>query len=75
MLSGLRNIAALRSVITSQKLAYDFKYHVADFNTDINVIVLSEGKSLLQVLNAFYAPITIDSTTLSNDNCECTQII
>uniref|UniRef100_A0A914WKE3 Mini-chromosome maintenance complex-binding protein n=1 Tax=Plectus sambesii TaxID=2011161 RepID=A0A914WKE3_9BILA len=45
---GLRNIAFLRSVISSQKLAYDFKYHVADFDTDINVLVLSEGKSLLQ---------------------------
>jgi len=42
-------MAALGSVMTWQKLDYDFEFHRQPFQTDIAVLVLSEGKSLLKV--------------------------
>ncbi len=30
-----------------QKLDYDFKYHSLEYETDVPVLVLSEGRSLL----------------------------
>lgn len=49
MSSGVKNVVALRNVIVSQKLDYDFKYHQLEFQTDIPVLILSEGKSFLPV--------------------------
>jgi len=46
---GVANMAALGSVVTWQKLDYDFEFHRQPFHTDIAVLVLSEGKSLLKV--------------------------
>jgi len=42
-------MAALGAVISWQKLDYDFEFHQQPFHTDICVLVLSEGKSLLKV--------------------------
>lgn len=47
--SGCRAIAALSSMIKNQKVTYDFNYYQMDFDCDIPVLVLSEGKSLLSV--------------------------
>jgi len=49
-LLGVANMAALGSVVSWQKLDYDFEFHRQPFHTDIAVLVLSEGKSLLKVL-------------------------
>jgi len=46
---GVANMAALGNVISWQKLEYDFEFHRQPFDTDIAVLVLSEGKSLLKV--------------------------
>jgi len=46
---GVSNMAALSSVISWQKLDYDFEFHQQPFHTDIGILVLSEGKSLLKV--------------------------
>lgn len=35
--------------LQTQKVEYDFKYYKMDFDSDINVLILSEGKSLLPV--------------------------
>lgn len=40
---------ALADVITNQKLDYDFEFYPVSFETDIPVLTLSEGKSLLPV--------------------------
>jgi len=53
---GVANMSALGSVISWQKLDYDFQFHQQPFHTDIAVLVLSEGKSMLKVcvLGYFY---------------------
>ncbi|CAG9560920.1 unnamed protein product [Danaus chrysippus] len=45
--TGVNNITALGSLIKTQKVEYDFKYYKMEFDSDISVLILSEGKSLL----------------------------
>lgn len=45
--NGVKNVTALGSVISWQKLEYDFNFYKAEFTTNLLVLVLSEGKSLL----------------------------
>ncbi|XP_077469196.1 mini-chromosome maintenance complex-binding protein [Stigmatopora argus] len=45
--TGVRNVTALGNVITWQKVDYDFNYHQMEFPCNINVLVASEGRSLL----------------------------
>ena len=47
--TGLQNLTALGNVVRWQKVEYDFEFHKQDFECNIPVLVLSEGKSLLQV--------------------------
>lgn len=44
---GLKNMAALGNLIQWQRVEYDFDFHKVDYLTDIPVLILSEGKSLL----------------------------
>ena len=48
--AGVRNLSALGTVINWQKVEYDFTYHRQDFPCNINVLVCSEGKSLIKVM-------------------------
>ncbi|XP_040293082.1 mini-chromosome maintenance complex-binding protein [Bufo bufo] len=45
--AGVRNLTALGNLITWQKVDYDFSYHQMEFPCNINVLVASEGRSLL----------------------------
>lgn len=59
--NGVRNVTALGNVISWQKLEYDFNYYKAEFTTNLLVLILSEGKSLLSsdchvVLRQYNAP-------------------
>ncbi|CAL8358002.1 unnamed protein product [Boreogadus saida] len=45
--AGVRNITALGNVISWQKVDYDFNYHHMEFPSNINVLIASEGRSLL----------------------------
>ncbi|XP_061545683.1 mini-chromosome maintenance complex-binding protein isoform X1 [Phycodurus eques] len=45
--TGVRNVTALGNVISWQKVDYDFNYHQMEFPCNINVLVTSEGRSLL----------------------------
>lgn len=47
--TGVNNLSALGHLIKTQRVEYDFKYYKMEFDTDISVLILSEGKSLLQV--------------------------
>jgi hypothetical protein len=49
MLAGVKNVTALGNVIQWQKVTYDFNYHTQDFQTDLQVLVLSEAESFLPV--------------------------
>ncbi|KAM8859858.1 mini-chromosome maintenance complex-binding protein isoform 1-T1 [Spinachia spinachia] len=46
-MSGVRNVTALGNVISWQKVDYDFNYHQMEFPCNINVLIASEGRSLL----------------------------
>lgn len=45
--AGVANLSALGELIQSQTVEYDFKYYKMQFEADVPVLVLSEGKSLL----------------------------
>ncbi|XP_069823845.1 mini-chromosome maintenance complex-binding protein [Dendropsophus ebraccatus] len=45
--AGVRSLTALGNLITWQKVDYDFSYHQMEFPCNINVLVTSEGRSLL----------------------------
>lgn len=44
---GVRNLTALGNLITWQKVDYDFSFHRMEFQSNVNVLITSEGKSLL----------------------------
>lgn len=46
---GTQNLRTLNQIIRWQKLNYDFKIHSVDIDTDLKVLVISEGKSVLTV--------------------------
>lgn len=46
---GVQNITALGNLISWQKVDYDFNYHQMEFPCNINVLIASEGRSLLPV--------------------------
>ncbi|CAJ1066587.1 mini-chromosome maintenance complex-binding protein [Xyrichtys novacula] len=45
--SGVQNITALGNLISWQKVEYDFNFHQMEFPCNINVLITSEGRSLL----------------------------
>ncbi|KAF4525274.1 hypothetical protein B566_EDAN009357 [Ephemera danica] len=45
---GTRNMLALQTLISKQKLDYDFQFYQVEFATDIPVLIFSEKKSILQ---------------------------
>ena len=45
----MSNVKALADVIKWQKVDYDFQWHPIPVHSDVNVVVLSEGESLLPV--------------------------
>lgn len=51
---GVRNITALGNLISWQKVDYDFNYHQMEFPCNINVLIMSEGRSLLPVRTAHH---------------------
>ena len=46
---GVSNLTSVGHLIKWQQLKYDFEFHSLDIDTDIPVLVFSEGKSLLPV--------------------------
>ncbi|GFG32310.1 hypothetical protein Cfor_02707 [Coptotermes formosanus] len=63
---GVHNVAALGTLISQQKLDYDFQFYKLEFQTDIPVLVLSEGKSLLP--SDVSVPLEPDSSCLETRN-------
>lgn len=45
--TGVRNVTALGNLISWQKVDYEFNYHQMEFPCNINVLIASEGRSLL----------------------------
>ncbi|XP_065184738.1 mini-chromosome maintenance complex-binding protein-like [Sycon ciliatum] len=64
--TGISNIVAINSVLSRQQLAYDFQYQTIDFPTNVNAIVVSEGKSILQVDCQVPLQATADAPTVNS---------
>lgn len=47
--TGCLNVKALSSVVTSQRMNYDFQFYDGTFPTDIPILALSDTKSMLPV--------------------------
>ncbi|CAH2040006.1 unnamed protein product, partial [Iphiclides podalirius] len=60
--TGVGNITALGNMITTQKVEYDFKYYKMEFDSDIKVLILSEGKSLLP--SDYHVPLRPEESSL-----------
>ena len=45
--TGVRNLTSLGNLITWQKLEYDFQFQKMEYDTDVGVLVMSEGRSML----------------------------
>lgn len=46
---GTENLTTLSQIIRSQRHDYDFKFHSVQIDTDLKILVIGEGKSLLPV--------------------------
>lgn len=46
---GTENLSTLNQIIRWQRLNYNFKFHSVEIDTDLKVLVISEGKSILAV--------------------------
>ncbi|KAG6460337.1 mini-chromosome maintenance complex-binding protein [Manduca sexta] len=60
--TGVSNVTALGNLIKTQKVEYDFKYYKMDFNSDVSVLILSEGKSLLP--SDYHVPVRPEESSL-----------
>ncbi|XP_044735923.1 mini-chromosome maintenance complex-binding protein [Chrysoperla carnea] len=63
---GVKNVQALANVVRNQRLPYDFKFYQMDYDTDIPVLIFSEGKSLLPC--DFHVPLEPDSECVKTLN-------
>ncbi|XP_046864540.1 mini-chromosome maintenance complex-binding protein-like isoform X2 [Xenia sp. Carnegie-2017] len=78
--NGTANLNVINHVILWQKLPYDFVFYKTDFLTNLNILILSEGKSLLEVdssirLNVEYPspPFEEFITTLDENFITCVR--
>ncbi|KAL0872192.1 hypothetical protein ABMA27_004598 [Loxostege sticticalis] len=60
--TGVNNITALGNMIKTQKVEYDFKYYKMEFDSDVSVLILSEGKSLLP--SDYHVPLRPEESSL-----------
>jgi len=77
---GIKNLQTLAYLIERQQLSYDFKYYKSDFQTDIKIISISNGRSLLKLplfiaVRADAAPAAVNFTTAHADYIKgCSKI-
>ncbi|KAL7999769.1 putative mini-chromosome maintenance complex-binding protein [Plasmopara halstedii] len=57
---GVKNLAALQSLIDKMLLPYDFRFYTMDFPQDVAIVIVSEGKSIL--------PATVVLPVVDTDN-------
>ncbi|XP_035655937.1 mini-chromosome maintenance complex-binding protein-like isoform X2 [Oncorhynchus keta] len=69
--SGVWNIPALGNMISWQKVDYDFNYHKVEFPCNINVLITSEGRSLLPVSTKASNKILLATSAIPSDKYVC----
>lgn len=47
--SGVEAVQSIAHLIKTQKLKYNFQFYQLEFNTDVPVLIFSEGRSMLPV--------------------------
>lgn len=67
---GTSNVNILKQIVQWQKHKYNFKYHSVEIDTDLKILVMAEGKSLLPI------PFTVrlentDSESIENMRQAC----
>uniref|UniRef100_U5EXQ7 Mini-chromosome maintenance complex-binding protein n=1 Tax=Corethrella appendiculata TaxID=1370023 RepID=U5EXQ7_9DIPT len=60
--NGLHAVASIAYLINQQKLIYDFQFYKLEFDTNVPILILSEGKSMLP--NCCYCPIIPDTDSI-----------
>lgn len=68
---GVWNIPALGNLISWQKVDYDFNYHKMEFPCNINVLITSEGRSLLPVRTKASNKILLATSAIPSDKYVC----
>ncbi|CAI5735484.1 unnamed protein product [Hyaloperonospora brassicae] len=63
---GVKNVAALQSLIEKMLLPYDFHYYSMDFPQDVTVVTVSEGSTILPVTVA--VPVSCTNSTNTADD-------
>uniref|UniRef100_A0AAV1T0C6 Mini-chromosome maintenance complex-binding protein n=1 Tax=Peronospora matthiolae TaxID=2874970 RepID=A0AAV1T0C6_9STRA len=61
---GVKNVAALQSLVEKMLLPYDFQYYDMDFSQDVVIVTVSEGSTILPVTVA--VPIVSTNSTTAN---------
>jgi hypothetical protein len=71
--TGVSNLSALSTMVATQTVEYDFEFSRVPFHTDVQVCVLSEGKSMLPVSRPHaMSPPSLDDVCRSMCVCPCT---
>ncbi|XP_023553593.1 mini-chromosome maintenance complex-binding protein-like [Cucurbita pepo subsp. pepo] len=67
---GVENARLLKTLMESQKVEYDFKYYKMDMTTDVQLLILSEGKSniLPADLVVPFQPSSVGSSAITDMN-------
>lgn len=55
--TGLKNLGVVQKVMQSQKLPYDFQFYQLDQPTDIPVVIVSVGKTMLKGVGEIHVPL------------------
>lgn len=70
---GTSNVETLNQIIRRQRHNYDFKFHSVEIDTDLKVLVISEGKSVLNV--PYNVPLEKnDPETISSMRLACESV-
>ncbi|KAJ9584173.1 hypothetical protein L9F63_021470 [Diploptera punctata] len=59
--TGVRNVAALQVLIMQQKVDYDFNFYPVEIHANVPVLILSEGRSFLSVIQDDFVNLRIQN--------------
>lgn len=66
---GLRNLNSVVNLVKWQRVDYDFEYHSLGYDTDVVILVFSEGKSLIPIDCRVILKVRSDSFCKLNFHC------
>ncbi|KFD61423.1 hypothetical protein M514_06004 [Trichuris suis] len=66
--NGLKNIVALRSIIQWQNVSYDFNWQAVSIETNINMLAISAGKSMLPAVGRSFVLARRDDPSITEND-------